>query len=286
MRRRALPFVSAIVSSCGIHVAAVLLLGPVESGVRVSEAEGLLVSLVPAAAVPGAEEASGADGGAAAKEAEAAGRKQLARISRRPSAGDADSPVPPFAAAAAEALDTPDPPRVRRATAVAAPERREATEEANEEVTEEVTAEVTEEAAAAEEAPPDAVDLPEPVPLRTTAAEIPLPNASPAIGRDGGGGRSSAVEDYHARLRVWLERHKRYPRRARRRREQGVVVLRFVVDRMGAVLDLEVEGTSGHPLLDAAALDMVRRAQPLPKMPSAMRESRAEHLLPVRFALR
>ena len=279
MRRRALPFVSAIVSSCGIHVAAVLLLGPVESGVRVSEAEGLLVSLVPAAAVPGAEEASGADGGAAAKEAEAAGRKQLARISRRPSAGDADSPVPPFAAAAAEALDTPDPPRVRRATAVAAPERREATAE--------VTAEVTEEAAAAEEAPPDAVDLPEPVPLlRTTAAEIPLPNASPAIGRGGGGGRSSAVEDYHARLRVWLERHKRYPRRARRRREQGVVVLRFVVDRMGAVLDLEVEGTSGHPLLDAAALDMVRRAQPLPKMPSAMRESRAEHLLPVRFALR
>ena len=297
MRRGALPFASAFVLSSGIHVAAALLLGPLEGGVRVSGAEGLLVSLAPPPVVPDAGEAAGPGGGTAAEETEAAGRRQ-------PS-----DPAPVKPKAAAEALhtarsDAPDPAGVRRAAPVssaAAPERRE------------VTAEAPAEVVAAGEVPPDAADLPappwqlpssssiraeggapdlvgrpEPAPRRTTAGGIPArPDASAAIGRrDYDGERASAVEDYHARLRAWLERHKRYPRRARRRREQGVVVLRFVADRMGAVLDLEVEGTSGHPLLDEAALDMVRRAQPLPKMPPAMHESRAEHLLPVRFALR
>ena len=299
MRRRALPFVSAIVLSSGIHAAAVLVLGPLEGGVRASGAEagGLLVSLAPPPVVPHAGESVGAEGEAAAEETEAAGGERPA------------DPPPVEPKAAAEALDTarfdaPDPPRVvRRASAAAAPERREISAEAPAEAPTEAPAEapgeIPAEVAAAAQAPPDAaglpappryppspsppqaeggapdlVDPPEPAPRPPAAAGMPAPP------------NAGAAEDYHARLRAWLERHKRYPRRARRRREQGVVVLRFVADRMGAVLDLEIEETSGHPLLDEAALDMVRRAQPLPEMPPVMRESRAEHLLPVRFALR
>ena len=105
-------------------------------------------------------------------------------------------------------------------------------------------------------------------------------------GGEASGSVPGARADYHARLRIWLEKHKRYPRRARLRREQGVVVLRFAVTRAGAVTDLDIEKSSGHPLLDGEARKMVRRAQPLPEMPPSMQESRTEVLVPIRFTLR
>lgn len=105
-------------------------------------------------------------------------------------------------------------------------------------------------------------------------------------GGEASGSVPGARADYHAMLRIWLEKHKRYPRRARLRREQGVVVLRFAVTRAGAVTDLDIEKSSGHPLLDGEARKMVRRAQPLPEMPPSMQESRTEVLVPIRFTLR
>ena len=41
--------------------------------------------------------------------------------------------------------------------------------------------------------------------------------------------------------------------------------LRFVVDAEGNVLSYELVGRSGNADLDRATLDMIRRAQPLPK---------------------
>lgn len=320
MGGRALPFGSAIVLSAGIHAAAALLLGPVESGVRGSREAGLLVSLAPAgAAAPSAGEEAGEawnggqDGPAAGEAPTAAGETTPAGET---TATGAKAPVelaPDGRKAAVEAPDSapfepPPPTGVRQTAAVPARERREA----------------------AAKVPPDAESPPAParradgtpaaetlraarnIPASGNPAEPgenavsrsetkPEPRADGAVEPPAGAAHTAAaaaprtaaagmppdaVADYHARLRVWLERHKRYPRQARRRREQGVVVLHFVVDRAGAVLDLEVETSSGHPLLDDAALDMVRRAQPLPEMPPGMPDSRAEHLLPVRFALR
>ena len=46
--------------------------------------------------------------------------------------------------------------------------------------------------------------------------------------------------------------------------------LRFVVDGEGNVLSFELVGRSGNADLDRATLEMIRRAQPLPKPPADM----------------
>lgn len=78
---------------------------------------------------------------------------------------------------------------------------------------------------------------------------------------------SKALPSWQSRLLAHLNRFKRYPEDARRRGQQGVVKLRFVVDGQGQVLSFELAGKSGSGSLDRATLQMIRRAQPLPPPP-------------------
>ena len=66
----------------------------------------------------------------------------------------------------------------------------------------------------------------------------------------GGGPVGNPAPDYMNRLRYWLERNKTYPKKARRRRQQGIVHLYFRVTRDGRVLRHEICKSPGHPLLD------------------------------------
>ena len=64
-----------------------------------------------------------------------------------------------------------------------------------------------------------------------------------------------------------LQRAKRYPRGAEKRREQGVVTLRFSLGSDGDVLERSIARSSGNAELDQEVLAMVRRAQPFPSFP-------------------
>ncbi|EKV30096.1 periplasmic binding protein TonB [Caenispirillum salinarum AK4] len=101
-----------------------------------------------------------------------------------------------------------------------------------------------------------------------------------------GGGTPGERRDYIALIQTWLERHKEYPRRARLRRQEGTVVLRFVIDRQGAVLSHRIERGSGHSALDDEVEKMIRRASPLPAMPPGVAGETLEIAVPVVFALR
>lgn len=101
-----------------------------------------------------------------------------------------------------------------------------------------------------------------------------------------GGGRPGAEADYYALLQTWLEKHKRYPRRAKLRNQQGVVLLRFVVARDGKVTDFSIEQSSAHKLLDDEVRKMIERSQPMPKIPPDMNKASLELVVPVRFMLR
>ncbi|TVS00540.1 MAG: energy transducer TonB [Rhodospirillales bacterium] len=100
-----------------------------------------------------------------------------------------------------------------------------------------------------------------------------------------GGGTPGATADYMAALRAWLERHKRYPRTAQLRRQEGVAVLSFVIDREGRVLTHRLQQSSGHPALDREVEALIHRAQPLPPPPATMAQARLEVVVPIRFAL-
>lgn len=91
--------------------------------------------------------------------------------------------------------------------------------------------------------------------------------------------------DYASRLRAWLEAHKTYPRRARMRREEGVVHIRFAVDRRGHLLTGDVTRSSGYEALDAEAMAMLGRSDPFPSAPHSVRGERIEVSTPVEFAL-
>lgn len=88
---------------------------------------------------------------------------------------------------------------------------------------------------------------------------------------------------WQSRLSAWLNRHKRYPRGARSRREEGVVNVSFAIDAAGVVVSARISRSSGNPELDQAALDMLRRASPVPAPPPGVARKIA---VPVQFNLR
>lgn len=75
-----------------------------------------------------------------------------------------------------------------------------------------------------------------------------------------------------------------YPSHAARERLEGTTLLRIRITAEGNVAELEVVSTSGHPILDAAAVSAVRTWRFLPAMRNG-RPVATTVRLPVRFAL-
>lgn len=119
------------------------------------------------------------------------------------------------------------------------------------------------------------------VPAHTAPARPTRPN--PGSGAQGLS--SDPTVSYIAHIRSWLSQHKYYPVAARRNSAQGTVRLYLVVARDGRVLNVAIARSSGNPALNQAALDMVKRAEPLPAMPDELLRTRLEIILPVRYAL-
>ncbi|MGC2855213.1 energy transducer TonB [Novispirillum sp. DQ9] len=122
-----------------------------------------------------------------------------------------------------------------------------------------------------QEPPPPAVEAP---PARQAVAPR---RDEPVVSR------SNAVPTWQGALLAHLERHKRYPRAAQARRQEGVVEVAFTLDRDGRVLRASLRESSGHRLLDEEALEMLRRAEPLPPPPPEMAGDRIDLVVPVRF---
>lgn len=148
---------------------------------------------------------------------------------------------------------------------------------------------------------PTAKPRPKPQPAPAEAVEAPVAAAtpSPAAPAEAADAASAApVPGADAALtaavtRSWqgevlgrLERAKRYPQGAELRRREGVAVVEFVLDREGRVLETRLVRSSGEPALDAEALALPARAQPLPPPPEHVAGARIEVVVPVRFTLR
>jgi len=96
-----------------------------------------------------------------------------------------------------------------------------------------------------------------------------MPPAEPVTPQDAPSETLDAdlMADYQDRLRAAIEREKRYPRLAVRQQLQGIALVGFRVLGDGRIEAIRLMESSGHNLLDEAALAAVRqvgRAQPLP----------------------
>jgi protein TonB len=130
--------------------------------------------------------------------------------------------------------------------------------------------------------------LPEPPVKRGEASTAVQPRAQAAAPNQGVSAPvtdPNQLVDWQHSLMTKLHHAKRYPRHSRRLRQEGVVYLRFTVDRMGSVLSASIERSAGHPLLDEETLELIKRAQPLPPLPSDMPQKTLEIVVPVEFFL-
>lgn len=105
----------------------------------------------------------------------------------------------------------------------------------------------------------------------------------PALEPGGGGALDdAAMEDYARLLGEWLDRHKEYPDRARKRNQQGVVLCEFTMAEDGAILSHRILESSGFPLLDEEVEALFERASPLPVPPAG---ADLTYTVPIVFAL-
>ena len=99
-------------------------------------------------------------------------------------------------------------------------------------------------------------------------------------------GQSSDVDRYLTELSRHLGRYYEYPRRARRLGQEGAPVVVFEFSRDGTLVDHSLHASSSHALLDDAALDMLKDAEPLPEVPDSMKGQTFTYTLPINFNLR
>lgn len=94
-----------------------------------------------------------------------------------------------------------------------------------------------------------------------------------------------ATAQYEHLLIAWLEKHKEYPQNAKRLRIEGEGMLRILIDHTGRTQQVTLEQRTGNRLLDKAALEMVKRADPFPPMPDNDPRRKLEFIVPVAFVL-
>jgi len=99
------------------------------------------------------------------------------------------------------------------------------------------------------------------------------------------GAQRAAKQSYFSMLAAVLAKHKQYPVASRRRGEEGIVKLFFIVDRNGSVLDFRISESSGSRRLDEAVIKMLKKAQPLPAFPAEMVQPQLEVNVPIAFQL-
>lgn len=118
------------------------------------------------------------------------------------------------------------------------------------------------------------------------APEVPAPSAAPVPAPPPAASAAlspSAFPGWQSELSSRLQRAKRYPEAAQARDEQGAAAVTFTIDRSGHVLSAKLVRSSGSPSLDGEAVATVRRADPLPAMPSELPGSTLTFTVVVRF---
>jgi periplasmic protein TonB len=92
-----------------------------------------------------------------------------------------------------------------------------------------------------------------------------------------------SIARWESALVAHLERFKRYPQEARARGDQGITKIAFTIDHEGRLVSSRIVQSSGSATLDQETLDMLGRAQPMPKPPDNILGSELSFVVPINF---
>jgi periplasmic protein TonB len=124
------------------------------------------------------------------------------------------------------------------------------------------------------------IEIPTDAPQSSRAITVPVQAAPPPATQ----AEDRSTPKLVSTVEYVREPSPRYPPQSRRLREQGLVVLRVVIDERGEASSIEIETSSGHARLDDAARDAVLRAAFRPYVEDGA-PRRALVLIPIEFAL-
>ncbi len=125
-------------------------------------------------------------------------------------------------------------------------------------------------------------------PIRAAGSDVGADEAVPQRPISATSTRQASANDgalrsnYQSALFAHVLRYRFYPEEARADRLRGVVRVQFALSRDGRILSAWVQTGSGFPVLDEAALEALRRAQPLPAIPPEL-PGEMEVLLPLDY---
>ena len=98
--------------------------------------------------------------------------------------------------------------------------------------------------------------------------------------------QSEVLDGYRQRLGELFARHQEYPRVAAMRGWEGEVRLRLKVARMGNLLGVTLDRSSGFDVLDQHALAMLETLAGLPPLPDALDSNEIQVVVPINYKLK
>lgn len=93
------------------------------------------------------------------------------------------------------------------------------------------------------------------------------------------------VENWQKEIVTSIAKHRAYPPEARARGTEGTVMVRFSIDRYGRLITKTMTQSSGHDLLDKAAVATLERVPDFPAAPKALAGEAFEFALPIKFSV-
>jgi TonB family protein len=99
-------------------------------------------------------------------------------------------------------------------------------------------------------------------------------------------GPEDAIKLYKRLVRVAIEQAQQYPSLARKQGMEGLVRVRFTINRRGSLVNYSIMESSGHDILDFEAIKILERASPFPMFPPEITHSEMTLTAPILFRLR
>jgi protein TonB len=108
----------------------------------------------------------------------------------------------------------------------------------------------------------------------------------PALAQKAEPVREEVLGQYRLALLEQIRNFKNYPKEALELQIEGTAVVRLSIDAGGRIKSSRTEPSSAYAVLDAAALEMVRKAHPLVALPKDLRGRSFDVSVPVTFRIR